>query len=452
LDGTQKKMTSAAAPHSTFHQYGSGKYKGKEGSAPMDQKLGKRIGCAALAAQMLMSPAARAAIPLNEVMPPSQVTAVAGQADSVDTDSPPGGDLAVTGESPSVSPTPEVRQTTAADDTSPSEESPPDPTESPPDPAESPPVEETAPDPSEETDPDPSTESATDLTTDDAQAESSTTVTTKPNRAARLLAPASAEAETVDEWPVVNYVAVIYGMGKYGSPTTDAREGDYMMEGKDWLERQGSPKAYEYYAASYTPSDYAIDEQPEWTPDDNFSYDWTNGLTYFTALPTKDQLPRIPNKEFTGEWYIYYGTNVANVVKDTKESYTTGVDFLEDSYSIQNGKDNQIRRFQDVYDEKRDNVQFDPNIPLDEYSKYVINEDNFILPIIGKWVDSSNATATALSLQYTKPKNSSTETTLTTEETSSSATESATDQTTNDDNTVTVPLYPLTSSKDEKEA
>lgn len=149
---------------------------------------------------------------------------------------------------------------------------------------------------------------------------------------------------------------------------------------------------------------------------------------FIGALPGSDKykndngidLPRLPNKEFTNEWYVL-GSDVSKddddgsngITIDGIRGYSTFRKLFTaiDSYSYQNYQAL-------VYDESRDFYLFDPDEPLCTFewnrddrnptsSGYRAMMDPFdpydptvpmTLPLIGKWKDSSNATLTALGM------------------------------------------------------
>ena len=464
----------------------------------MNKDIGKRLGCAALATQMLLSPVAQAASPLREGFDSTVNAPVVSLAENrltqgaekrqsfphlsavlaaeqtekknntFDGEPAPGEALSPveTTTSPETTPTPEETppvETTVCPETTPvPEETPPVETtvspETTPVPEETPPVETTVPPETtpvpEET---PPVEATASPETTPTPVETTPAITEPPlqEEAPPVENPALMQTELIsqsepgyDDMPMAPFTEVIaiFGFGPdYDVSGRNAYKGKYNIEYDNWsLVRDpvtldpgaaDTDPSYDWegplydsadmgggvagsgrlYAQGFTP--YLLDGWMwQWQDDGSgelaFIWDPVTQKTYFNRqLMTAEELPRLPNKIFTDEWYIFGSANDNEIPFEQKFYWIDPTNKQQMEYpdsaswnevlgnaAVENGALISYPYLDDaLYNEERDTVQFDPAEPMDSYFRYM--NVNKYLPLIGKWVDSNNATATDLTLK-----------------------------------------------------
>lgn len=215
---------------------------------------------------------------------------------------------------------------------------------------------------------------------------------------------------------------MFYGFGsEYYSPDIPESAGSgvkYSVEG-DWFQRAVDREAW--HNDSYAGNDYkggfnsrvfffvdyvsakVEDYIWDWANDENFLWDEASQGTYLASgpLPTGDDFPRLPNKEFSGQWYIYDSANTLPGANDyghvferpTSDGSATAEfeqEFIDEIIlhgSAYTGAE---------YEVTRDSILFDPSVPLETYMPH---GGQFFLPVIAKWDFSGNATLTQLALR-----------------------------------------------------
>ncbi len=225
---------------------------------------------------------------------------------------------------------------------------------------------------------------------------------------------------------VFDVLYMFYGFGsEYYSPdieVTPENSIKYAVEGKDWYESavksqsehcdpdnlisgdaQKFDDAIPLFFLDYI-SARNIDYSWDWANDKKFLWDEPSQMTYLASglLPTKDEFPRLPNKEFSGQWYIYDSANTALSGNPHEHHFqydhvTTGPEYVYE----EPGFIDYIIKYNEAYlgikyDAARDSVLFDPSAPLEGLEPH---GGGYFLPIIAKWDLSSNASLTQLALR-----------------------------------------------------
>lgn len=229
-----------------------------------------------------------------------------------------------------------------------------------------------------------------------------------------------------DNLCVFERIYTYFGFGpEYWDPhfTSPLDETDvkYLVEGDEWYQRAAN--AYFYHVENqentFIPSTevyFFIDfiaSKPDsenswmwdWANDERFLWDEVSQGTYLApgVLPTKDDFPRLPNKEFSGQWYIYDSANTVpgsidygHVFKRPNSGGTTDAkseeNFVKNIVLPSYEGDYKSRE----YEAKVDSVLFDPSVPLETYLPH---GGEFFLPIIAKWDLSGNATLIQFALR-----------------------------------------------------
>ena len=207
---------------------------------------------------------------------------------------------------------------------------------------------------------------------------------------------------TQDTWPVWWYYLAMVCNGLVDVYTSfyDIRETlpEYANDTVPWPAPEDIPESFDISNPSTLPGNSMGAEV--WKPDDIFAWDDENRLTYFRGELTT---PRVPNKMFAG-WYIPdldrnsplgpadepYGKYGGPDGPDTNPFVAHGSVTSEYRYE----SNPYLPFYEEVYADEY--APFDPERPMEDYTYYMGHDR--VLAIIGRWVDSDNATATNLTL------------------------------------------------------
>ena len=186
----------------------------------------------------------------------------------------------------------------------------------------------------------------------------------------------------------------IYGYGGYGifeNENSDA-EYSYNLEWEhDWPTdsageiKYGSTQVYHAQYEGY---------QEGWIPDDIFG--WDGEKTFAGEGLGLDDLPRVPNKEFAGWYVLDHGGDHESSGMTYKADYLNTDGSPVNDYLFEGSQHTSWDGMKGLGFDVDSWIPFAPTPAkgLSEYWDYI--DENYCLPIIGKWVTSSNATATNL--------------------------------------------------------
>lgn len=192
----------------------------------------------------------------------------------------------------------------------------------------------------------------------------------------------------------IDHFLKIYGYGGYGifeNENSDA-EYSYNLEWEhDWPTdsageiKYGSTQVYHAQYEGY---------QEGWIPDDTFG--WDGEKTFAGEGLGLDDLPRVPNKEFAGWYVLDHGGDHESSGMTYKADYLNTDGSPVNDYLFEGSQHTSWDGMKGLGFDVDSWIPFAPTPAkgLSEYWDYI--DENYCLPIIGKWVTSSNATATNL--------------------------------------------------------